>query len=169
MAFGSPASQRDGSEISDTDEQDKFFGYQPVISSPYYAPSLGYNPYVMNPLLNPVCTWRNGLIAPTMPILTQPVVPNVAVPVPNYPYAAPAPSVPVVPNVGVPNVPVGVPNPGYARAPVPNPGYGRVRSDNGGGHHGGSYPAGGQGRPNTRPKSDSNNLGPKNFGDKVRV
>ena len=166
MAFGSPASQRDGSEISDTDEQDKFFGYPSVIGSPYYAPSLGY-PYVMNPLLNPVCTWRNGLIAPTMPILTQPVVPNVAVP--NYPYAAPAPSVPVVPNVGVPNVPVGVPNPGYARAPVPNPGYGRVRSDNGGGHHGGSYPAGGQGRPNMRPKSDSNNLGPKNFGDKVRV
>ena len=164
MAFGSPASQRQGSDslrggsdISNTDEQDKFFGYQPVIGNPYYAPSIGY-PYVMNPLMNPVCTMRAGFMTSTLPILPHPVIPNpnVPVPVPGYP------SVPV-PAPGYP------PNPGYGHAPVPAPGYTRVRSGNGGVHHGGSYPTGDQGRPYHRPKSDSNNLGANNFGDKVRV
>jgi len=148
VAFGSPASQRQGSDslrggsdISNTDEQDKFFGYQPVIGNPYYAPSIGY-PYVMNPLMNPVCTMRAGFMTSTLPILPHPVIPN-------------------------PNVPV--PVPGYPSVPVPAPGYTRVRSGNGGVHHGGSYPTGDQGRPYHRPKSDSNNLGANNFGDKVRV
>ena len=148
MAFGSPASQRQGSDslrggsdISNTDEQDKFFGYQPVIGNPYYAPSIGY-PYVMNPLMNPVCTMRAGFMTSTLPILPHPVIPN-------------------------PNVPV--PVPGYPSVPVPAPGYTRVRSGNGGVHHGGSYPTGDQGRPYHRPKSDSNNLGANNFGDKARV
>ena len=92
VAFGSPALERqgsdsvqDGTEISNTDEQDKMFGYPPVMGYPtYYAPNIGY-PYVMNPMMNPVCTMRTGLVMPTMPILQQPYptpyVPNV----PAYP------------------------------------------------------------------------------------
>ena len=91
VAFGSPALRRqdpdslqDGTEISNTDEQDKMFGYPPVMGYPYYAPSVGY-PYVLNPMMNPVCTMRTGLVMPTMPILQQPY-PTAYVPnVPAYP------------------------------------------------------------------------------------
>ena len=158
VAFGSPALERqgsdslqDGSEISNTDEQDKMFGYPPVMGYPtYYAPNIGY-PYVMNPMMNPVCTMRTGLVMPTMPILQQPYptpyVPNV----PSYPsnVAAYPPNVAAYPRNGAAYPPNGAAYPQNVRA------------------HG--QPRGGQAGRHSHPKSDSNNQNNQDFGDKVRV
>ena len=154
VAFGSPALERqgsdslqDGTEISNTDEQDKMFGYPPVMGYPYYAPNIGY-PYVLNPMMNPICTMRTGLVMPTMPILQQPYptpyVPNV----PAYP-----PNIAAYPRNGAAYPPNGAAFPPNGAAYPPN-----VRA------HG--QPRGGQAGRHSHPKSDSNN---QDFGDKVRV
>jgi len=152
VAFGSPALRRqdsdslqDGTEISNTDEQDKMFGYQPVMGYPYYAPSVGY-PYVLNPMMNPVCTMRTGLVMPTMPILQQPVYQTPYVP--SYPS-----NVAAYPRNGAAYPPNGAAYSPNGAAYPPN-----VRA------HG--QPRGGQAGRHSHPKSDSNN---QNFGDKVRV
>jgi len=112
VAFSSPAlrqqdsdslQDQQGSEISNTDEQDKMFGYPPVMGYSYYAPSVGY-PYVLNPMMNPVCTMRTGLVMPTMPILQQP-----------YPTAY-VPNVPAYPPNGAAYPPNGVAYPQNVRA-----------------------------------------------------
>ena len=161
VAFGSPALERqgsdsvqDGSEISNTDEQDKMFGYPPVMGYPYYAPNIGY-PYVLNPMMNPICTMRTGLVMPTMPILQQPYptpyVPNV----PSYPsnVAAYPPNVAAYPRNGA----------AYPRNGAAYPPNGAAYPQNVRAH---GQPRGGQAGRHSHPKSDSNN---QDFGDKVRV
>ena len=116
MAFGSPASRQqdyqsfqDDSQISDNDEQDKMFVYgfptYQSVAPIYYAPSIGY-PYVMNPVMNTVCTLQPGVRMPTMPVLQQPAYPN-----PNVPVYGPQQPFPQQPRPPVPNPNYRPPNP----------------------------------------------------------
>ena len=189
MAFGSPASRQqdydslqDGTEISDTDGQDKMLLVPPVISpyaTPYYAPSIGY-PYVLNPTLNPVCTLRAGVMMPTMPVLQQPVYPNPNVPVYGQSYAqAPVPAqpfrqVPQQPRPPVPNPNYRPPNQGPIQRPnqqpnqYPNQGPQQPQHFGNGGRPNGGRPNGGGpngGRPNGgRPNGGGPNGGGPNGG-----
>merc|ERR1719204_2452276 len=47
----------------------------------------------MNPFMNTACTWRAGVMMPTMPVLQQPVYPNPNVPIhdPQQPRPVPNP------------------------------------------------------------------------------
>ena len=168
VAFSSPAlrqqdsdslQDQQGSEISNTDEQDKMFGYPPVMGYPYYAPNIGY-PYVLNPMMNPVCTMRTGLVMPTMPILQQPVYQTPYVP--SYPsnVAGYPPNVAAYPPDGA-AYPLNVA--AYPRNGAAYPPNGVAYPQNVRAH---GQPRGGQVGRHSHPKSDSNN---QNFGDKVRV
>ena len=143
MALASPASRnwdtlRDGTEIGDdtmensSDEQDKMFipGIQPIVypglnypavGTPYYAPNINY-PYVLNPMLNTMCTWRSAAMMPAMPVLQYPQYPNPNVPMANVPMAnVPMANVPMA-NAPYPNAPM----PGFnsqPNRPVPNPNW----------------------------------------------
>merc|ERR1712131_354792 len=102
------------------EEQDKMFGYQTVVQGyPVYAGSVGSNypgyyapmntgcQYVMNPMVNAMCTWRNGAMIPAMPVLQAPSYPN-----PNFPMYAP----------GQPQI-YPQHQPQHPKPPVPNPNY----------------------------------------------
>merc|ERR1712136_332947 len=153
VALASPASRnwdtlRDGTEIGDdtmensSDEQDKMFipgivypglNY-PAVGTPYYAPNINY-PYVLNPMLNTMCTWRSGAMMPTMPVLQYPQYPNPNVPMANTPYPnAPMPG--LQPNRPVPN-PNWNSNNGLNHGPNHGPNRGPQRNGNGGRFNGG--------------------------------
>merc|ERR1711868_208310 len=113
----------DDSQISENDEQDKMFFvngfsmYQSVAPI-YYAPSVGY-PYVMNPVMNTVCTLQPGVMMPTMPVLQQPMYPNPNVPV--YAPQQPFPRPPQQPRPPVPNPNYRPPNQGPNQQPNQRP------------------------------------------------
>jgi len=136
VAFGSPASRQqdyqsfqDDSQISENDEQDKMFVingfsmYPQSVAPIYYAPNIGY-PYVMNPVMNTVCTLRAGVMMPTMPVLQQPIYPN-----PNVPVHGPQQPFPQQPRPPVPNPNYRPPNPNY-RPPNQQPNQRPVQRPN---------------------------------------
>ena len=180
MAFGSPASRghdfessRDVSDIgsseSSSDEQDKMFILQqgfPVypqsVAPIYYAPSIGY-PYVMNPFMNTACTWRAGVMMPTMPVLQQPVYPNPNVPIhdPQQPRPVPNPyprptQRPIQPRPT--QRPIQRPNQQPNQQPTQRP----IQRPNQYPNQGPQQP--GYGNGGGQPRSDYNN---QNFGDKA--
>ena len=204
MALASPASRnwdtlRDGTEIGDdtmensSDDQDKMFipGIQPIVypglnypavGTPYYAPNINY-PYVLNPMLNTMCTWRSAAMMPAMPVLQYPQYPNPNVPMVNVPMAnVPMQNVPM-PNAPYPNAPMPgfnsqpnrpVPNPnwnsnnGLNHAPNPGPNHGPNRGPNRGPqrHGNGGQFNGGRDIPKFGNTNQGTDLGEKTIEDK---
>ena len=177
-----------------SDEQDKMFvwsGFQPlypsVVGPTYYAPAVGY-PYVMNPMLNTMCTWSSGVMMPTMPVLQypnpnvpmfapqQPVIQQSIVqqsvvqqPYPQQQYPQqPNPQRPPYqprPNRPVPNRPV--PNPNFN--PNNRPNHGPIRGQNQQPQGQNQQPQrnGNGGRPKFGNNHQGQDLGPKSFGDQI--
>jgi len=153
-----------------SDEQDKMLiwsGFQPlypsVVGPTYYAPAIGY-PYVMNPMLNTMCTWSSGVMMPAMPVLQYPN-PNVPMFAPQQQY--PQQQYPHRPNRQRPRPNPPVPNPNFNQNNRPNPGP--IRGQN-------QQPQGQNQQPQRHgngrdhPKDNyiqGQDLGPKSFGDQI--